>query len=437
MLSKRNELKEKSMSRIAIIFPGIGYHSDKPLLYYGKKLAAEFGYRVVEVSYSGFDTDIRGNQEKMQAAAEHAMAQAETVLQKLHLSMTDEILCISKSVGTIVAAAWQKKNGIIAKNVYFTPVEGTFAYAAYDSGIVFHGTKDPWVTTDVIAAGCEKLHLPLFITKDGNHSLECGSTCMDTNTITNTMIHLQSYILDIDMWTFADNKEVEEMLHPDAETQLVELWKEIKDNLRSLSYEPYLDDQVEFDMIWEASEEMVKILNENDEISESFRRNLIRSIGENDYYHELDCDDPMQTLAYALCKTDDDFILLADGLYACGSKKEAAELYRTHGAEEKYITYLIGILKRDTEDYDTVISYFEKTGRQKRAAEVALLGLSNCKKGNFTEIYCCLIRDALAKGDQALAEEYYGATIKKRSIDHAKIETAMAGTGMDKEKEHV
>ena len=53
------------MSKIAIVFPGIGYHTDKPLLYYGRKLAAELGYRVIEVSYSGFESGIQGDPEKM------------------------------------------------------------------------------------------------------------------------------------------------------------------------------------------------------------------------------------------------------------------------------------------------------------------------------------------------------------------------------------
>lgn len=194
------------MRKIAVIFPGIGYHSDKPLLYYGKKLAAEMGYEVVEVSYSGFESNIRGKEEKMRAAAEHGLAQAEPQLQKLNLSMEDEILCISKSVGTVVAAAWQKKNGITAKNVYFTPLEGTFIFAAYDSGIAFTGTNDPWVTTDVVTAGCESLHLPLFITKDGNHSLECGKAYTDAATVTKTVEYLQNYLQGMDMWQFADNK---------------------------------------------------------------------------------------------------------------------------------------------------------------------------------------------------------------------------------------
>ena len=43
------------MSRLAVIFPGIGYHTDKPLLYYGKKLAAACGYEILEVPYKNFN----------------------------------------------------------------------------------------------------------------------------------------------------------------------------------------------------------------------------------------------------------------------------------------------------------------------------------------------------------------------------------------------
>ena len=37
--------------KLAVIFPGIGYHTDKPLLYYSKKLAKTKDYEVVEIKY--------------------------------------------------------------------------------------------------------------------------------------------------------------------------------------------------------------------------------------------------------------------------------------------------------------------------------------------------------------------------------------------------
>ena len=41
-------MKEKKM---AVIFPGVGYHADKPLLYYSRKLAARQGYEILCVDY--------------------------------------------------------------------------------------------------------------------------------------------------------------------------------------------------------------------------------------------------------------------------------------------------------------------------------------------------------------------------------------------------
>ena len=37
--------------KIAVIFPGMGYNADKPLLYYTKKLAKAADYDVIDVTY--------------------------------------------------------------------------------------------------------------------------------------------------------------------------------------------------------------------------------------------------------------------------------------------------------------------------------------------------------------------------------------------------
>lgn len=177
------------MSKIAIIFPGMGYHCDKPLLYYGKKLAGQMGYRVIEVGYKGFDTV-----DTMQAAGELALSQAEEQLKKQEISATDEVLCIAKSIGTVVSAIWQKKMGITAKNVFLTPVKETFVYASSDCGIVFHGTKDPMADTEMVKTECERLHLPLYITENGNHSLECGNVGTDVETMANVIRQVEKYL---------------------------------------------------------------------------------------------------------------------------------------------------------------------------------------------------------------------------------------------------
>ena len=116
------------MEKLAVFFPGIGYHCDKPLLYYSKKLAAACGYGIREVPYGGFESGIKGNPEKMEAAFRLALAQAEELLGDVEWKEFEELLFVSKSVGTVVAAAFEEKYGLKAKNIFFTPVEQTFLF---------------------------------------------------------------------------------------------------------------------------------------------------------------------------------------------------------------------------------------------------------------------------------------------------------------------
>ena len=87
------------MKKTVVIFPGIGYHADKPLLYYGRKAAAEAGYTdVILISYSYSGGDIRGNREKMREAFDSIYAQAKEQLDRLLPADSDEILFMSKSI---------------------------------------------------------------------------------------------------------------------------------------------------------------------------------------------------------------------------------------------------------------------------------------------------------------------------------------------------
>ena len=49
--AKQNQTRRTAM-KIAVLFPGIGYHCDKPLLYYSGKLAAHYQYELVKVPYT-------------------------------------------------------------------------------------------------------------------------------------------------------------------------------------------------------------------------------------------------------------------------------------------------------------------------------------------------------------------------------------------------
>ena len=198
--------------KIAVLFPGIGYTCDKPLLYYTGKLAVARGYKLVKVEYGNFPSGIKENKEKMEKAIRAEKLKKEVIdvtlpakkncvghrhpntiaLEEVERVFTgmgyevvegpeieyDEILFVSKSIGTVISSAFARRHQLSAKNILFTPLQQTFLFAD-GNGIVFHGTADPWADTKDITEGCKKLNLPLILTDEGNHSLETGDTLKD------------------------------------------------------------------------------------------------------------------------------------------------------------------------------------------------------------------------------------------------------------------
>mgnify|MGYP000773336715 FL=1 len=81
--------------KICVVFPGIGYHSDKPLLYYGKKYMSENGYEIVDLKYG-----------KLPHGLENAFAAGWDVvipeLDSIDWREAEDIVFMSKSIGTVI-----------------------------------------------------------------------------------------------------------------------------------------------------------------------------------------------------------------------------------------------------------------------------------------------------------------------------------------------
>lgn len=175
--------------KIAVFFPGIGYHCDKPLLYYSGRIAQQYHYETYKITYTGLSRSI-------EEALEQVFVQTEDALAQIDWSQYEEILFVSKSIGTIAASAYAQKHGIKCRNIFYTPLEKTFAFSP-QSGIVFHGTDDSWVKTAVVAAKCQEHGLPLHIIEGVNHSLEAKDDTMRNLRILMQVMRLtKSYIAD-------------------------------------------------------------------------------------------------------------------------------------------------------------------------------------------------------------------------------------------------
>ncbi len=182
--------------KIAVIFPGVGYNADKPLLYYSGKIAREHGYEVVCIEYSGIDKSCLKDKEKMLAAFNMAVSQAEEQLGNTDLSAFEDIIFASKSIGTIAASVYATRHKIPAKQVYFTPFPQTFSLAEEGSGLVFFGNRDPWVDADTIRRLCESKKMRYRLIEGANHSLETGQVYNDVENMNNIIQETEDYLVN-------------------------------------------------------------------------------------------------------------------------------------------------------------------------------------------------------------------------------------------------
>ena len=183
----------ENTKKIAVILPGIGYTCDRPLLYYGGKLAQASGWETMRVPYSGFPEKVRGDAAKMRRSAEMALEQTEHLLRDTEWSQYDQILFIAKSVGTVVAAAYAHAHGLHCRHILFTPVEATLA-APVGPAVAFHGTADPWVETETLARLCLEANVPLYVTENANHSLETGDVLLDVRNLETVMQQAEAFM---------------------------------------------------------------------------------------------------------------------------------------------------------------------------------------------------------------------------------------------------
>ena len=165
------------MRKLAVVFPGIGYTVDKPLLYFSRKIAAENGYEIKLLPYTGFPAKILGDREKMTESYRIALSQSREMLSDVDFTAYDEFLFIGKSIGTAVAAQIAAEIPRPVRLLLYTPLEAIYAYLNKERSIagVACGTDDKHIEIKALRAACKKLSLPLVEIKNTGHRLEGGS----------------------------------------------------------------------------------------------------------------------------------------------------------------------------------------------------------------------------------------------------------------------
>ena len=185
------------MKKLAVLFPGVGYTADKPLMYYGRRIASGHGYDVRIMTYSGFPPKGKGDRGRMEQSFQIALEQAEEMLSEVDLAGYDDILFIGKSIGTIVAAKIAAESAVRdrIRLVMYTPLEDTFSYP-FGEAIVFTGDDDPWVgrKNSRIRSLCRDRGIPCSVVSYANHSLETSDALADLQELCRIMQETERFI---------------------------------------------------------------------------------------------------------------------------------------------------------------------------------------------------------------------------------------------------
>ena len=75
------------MKKLAVFFPGIGYTVDKPLMHYSRRLAADAGFEIRLLPYTGFPQKVKGDRDKMNESYLLALSQSKEMLADVDFSI--------------------------------------------------------------------------------------------------------------------------------------------------------------------------------------------------------------------------------------------------------------------------------------------------------------------------------------------------------------
>jgi len=201
-------------------------------------------------------------------------------------------------------------------------------------------------------------------------------------------------------------------------------WKQIKELLQILSYEGVIDDQFEIEEVSNICEALIRRGGFENE-SWATRKKILSDMLSHEYYDCYGCYDALKELSKKLYITDTEILEFADMLnhykyYA----REAANLYRKYGREDKYIQYLQTHLGKAAREYVELIQCYCAEGNEEGARQTAEQGLADCKE-DLTDIFIFLLQDAKRSGDEVRYKKFYASAKRRRKADIMRIDKEM------------
>ncbi|MBQ8913863.1 MAG: hypothetical protein IJ054_07465 [Lachnospiraceae bacterium] len=158
-----------ALKKLMVEFPGRNYSTDKPLLYYAGSVFEQKGYEVIRLSYN---YKLLGDKNDIEGLIEEAKAYIKKELDKVDFSVYDDVVFISKSMGTTLAGFFEEYYKIRVRHIFLTPVQSALKYMKRGKCIVVAGKNDKFLDNRRLKIYCVEQDVALKQFDDVGHSLE-------------------------------------------------------------------------------------------------------------------------------------------------------------------------------------------------------------------------------------------------------------------------
>ena len=195
-------IHRRKSKKIALMFPGMGYTYQGPLLYYTTLLLVDCGYDVLQINYQYGDNFKRLPEKRQEELFYSDIDAAYDAVTKMHYN---ETTIVGKSIGT-EAMVHLLKSREIDRNawlVWLTPVMNNMHVlealrenpAFREKSIIIAGTKDRYFDLSVLGK-IRRERLAKIITVQGaDHSLDAENDYETSiKNIMRTMSHIETFI---------------------------------------------------------------------------------------------------------------------------------------------------------------------------------------------------------------------------------------------------
>lgn len=181
------------MKKLVVMFPGVGYGFNHPLLYYSDLLFDSKGYECFYMRYQDtFFDDKLSFDEKAAKVRRFVFEEAK----KIDFTGYDEIVFLSKSIGSVEAGVFAESLDFKVKQIFLTPVEKAIPYCKTNSCVVI-GTKDE--AFGAYKKHCDESGIEALYIENANHSLEVeGSVFCNLEIIEKVMKYIDKFEVKMD-----------------------------------------------------------------------------------------------------------------------------------------------------------------------------------------------------------------------------------------------